>query len=79
MWGCTFKKNNRSVAWDWNNGRSPENIQRVRIALERNPHRSLRRQVYLGDGSNALIVMEDISKTLYWRRAFFVNPRHWIT
>jgi len=22
-------------------------------------------QVYLGDGSNALIVMEDISKTLY--------------
>ena len=37
-------------------------------------------QVYLGDGSNALIVMEDISKTLYWRReAFFVNPRHWLT
>ena len=36
-------------------------------------------QVYLGDGSNALIVMEDISKTLYWRReAFFVNPRHWL-
>jgi hypothetical protein len=37
-------------------------------------------QVYLGDGSNALIVMEDISKTLYWRReAFLVNPRHWLT
>ena len=37
-------------------------------------------QVYLGDGSNALIVMEDISKTLYWRcEAFFVNPRHWLT
>jgi len=37
-------------------------------------------QVYLGDGSNALIVMEDISKMLYWRReAFFVNPRHWLT
>jgi hypothetical protein len=36
--------------------------------------------VYLGDGSNALTVMEDISKTLYWRReAFFVNPRHWLT
>ena len=27
-------------------------------------------QVYLGDGSNALIVMEDISKTLYRREAF---------
>ena len=37
-------------------------------------------QVYLGYGSNALIVMEDISKTLYWKReAFFVNPRHWLT
>jgi len=37
-------------------------------------------QVCLGDGSNALIVMEDISKTLYWRREdFFVNPRHWLT
>jgi hypothetical protein len=36
--------------------------------------------VYLGDGSNALIVMKDISKTLYWRHeAFFVNPRHWLT
>ena len=30
-------------------------------------------QVYLGDGSNALMVMEEISKTLYWRReAFFL-------
>ena len=29
-------------------------------------------QVYLGDGSNALIVMEDISKTLYWRREAFL-------
>ena len=29
-------------------------------------------QVYLGDGSNALIVMEDISKTLYWRCAAFL-------
>ena len=28
-------------------------------------------QVYLGDGSNALIVMEDISKTLYCRREAF--------
>jgi hypothetical protein len=26
--------------------------------------------VYLGDGSNALIIMEDISKTLYWWRLF---------
>jgi hypothetical protein len=48
-----------------NNGWSPENIQHMRIALERNPHRSVWRQVYLGDGSNAVIVMEDISKTLY--------------
>jgi len=33
----------------------------------------------LGDGSNVLIVMEDISKTLYWRReACFVNPRPWL-
>jgi len=29
-------------------------------------------QVYLGDGSNAFIVMEDISKTLYWRREDFL-------
>jgi hypothetical protein len=36
--------------------------------------------VYLEDGSNALIVMEDISKTLYWWcEAFFVNLRHWLT
>ena len=26
----------------------------------------------LGDGSNAFIVMEDISKTLYWRREAFL-------
>jgi hypothetical protein len=48
-----------------NTVRSPENIQCVKITLERIPHRSVRRQVYLGDGSNALIVMEDISKMLY--------------
>jgi hypothetical protein len=40
------------------------------------------RQVYLVDGNNGLIVMEDISKTLYWRQEgfffFFVNPRHWL-
>jgi hypothetical protein len=29
-------------------------------------------QVYLGDGSNALIVVEDISKTLYWRCEAFL-------
>jgi hypothetical protein len=28
-------------------------------------------QVYLGDGSNVLIVTEDISKTLYGRREAF--------
>jgi len=32
-------------------------------------------QVYLGDGSNALIVMEDISKTLYWRREAFCESK----
>jgi hypothetical protein len=29
-------------------------------------------QVYLGDGSNAFIAMQDISKTLYWRREAFL-------
>jgi hypothetical protein len=29
-------------------------------------------QVYLGDDSNALVVMKDISKTLYWRREAFL-------
>ena len=32
-------------------------------------------QVYMGDGSNALIVMEDISKTLYWRREAFCESK----
>ena len=32
-------------------------------------------QVYLGDGSNALIVMDDISKTLYWRREAFCESK----
>jgi hypothetical protein len=29
-------------------------------------------QVYMGDGSNALFVMENISKTLYWRHELFL-------
>jgi len=32
-------------------------------------------QVYLGDGSKALIVMEDISKTLYWRSEAFCESK----
>ena len=32
-------------------------------------------QVYLGDGSNALIVMEGISKTLYWRCEAFCKSK----
>ena len=32
-------------------------------------------QVYMGDGSNALFVMEDISKTLYWRREAFCESK----
>jgi hypothetical protein len=32
-------------------------------------------QVYLADGSNALIVTEDISKTSYWRREAFCESK----
>jgi hypothetical protein len=32
-------------------------------------------QVYLGDGSNTLIVMEDISKTLRGRREVFCESK----
>ena len=32
-------------------------------------------QVYLGDGSNALIVMEDISKSLRGRREVFCESK----
>jgi len=32
-------------------------------------------QVYLGDGSNALIVMENISKTLYRRSEAFCESK----
>ena len=39
-----------------------------RLRMLRRTHYVASWQVYLGDGSNALIVMEDISKTLYWRR-----------
>jgi len=34
-----------------------------------------RTQVYLGDDSNALIVMEDISKVLYWRHEAFCESK----
>jgi hypothetical protein len=30
-------------------------------------------QVYMGDGSNVLIVMGEISKTFYWRREAFLK------
>jgi hypothetical protein len=32
-------------------------------------------QVYLGEGSNGLIVMEDISKTFYWRSEAFCESK----
>jgi hypothetical protein len=58
MWGCTFRKINGHWVRQWretqsvqvkarncrNTARSPENIQRVRIALDRSPRWSVRQQ-----------------------------------